>query len=57
MLVVETMGLNEIQLEASKSLIKQMIWTEYNEGIYISDRMSEETAKENESNGFVNQTA
>ena len=37
MLTIETMGLDKTQLEASKSLIKQFIWSVYNEGISVSE--------------------
>lgn len=36
MLIIEGMGLQKGQEEAVKSLIKQEIWKEINEGIYIS---------------------
>lgn len=56
MLVVESLGLNENQLEASKSLIKQFIWLEFNEGIYISPEIEEANAKANEKAGVYNIT-
>lgn len=56
MLIIETMGLNENQLEASKSIIKQSIWSEFNEGVYISDKISELNQKENEKEGYYNIT-
>lgn len=56
MLVIESLGLNENQLEASKSLIKQFIWSEFNEGIYISPEMQEKAVQENEKLGFANIT-
>lgn len=54
MLIIETMGLNESQLNASKSLIKQMIWQQFNDGMFISKEKIEEAVKENEKKGFSN---
>lgn len=56
MLVVESFGLNENQLEAGKSLIKQFIWSEFNEGIFISDKMQEENQKALAAEGLMNIT-
>ena len=56
MLVIEALGLNENQLEATKSLIKQFIWSEFNEGIYISDKMQKLAVEENAKEGFANIT-
>jgi hypothetical protein len=56
MLIVETMGLEKRQEESAKSLIKQEIWKEFNEGIYISGAMQEANYKANEKEGFVNLT-
>lgn len=36
MLIVETMGLEKGQEESAKSLIKQIVWTEFNESYDIS---------------------
>lgn len=54
MLVVESLGLDETQLMASKSLIKQFIWSEFNEGIYISKEIQEKAVADNEKNGYRN---
>lgn len=56
MLVVESLGLNENQLEASKSLIKQFIWFEFNEGIWLTPEGEEANRKELEKQGVVNVT-
>lgn len=56
MLVVESLGLNENQLEASKSLIKQFIWSEFNEGIYITPEAEEFNQKDLEKQGVRNVT-
>lgn len=56
MLIVETMGLEKQQEESAKSLIKQSIWSEFNEGIFISKEMQKSVYDDNEKNGFVNQT-
>lgn len=56
MLMVESFGLNENQLEAGKSLIKQFIWSEFNAGIYISPEIEEANAKANEKAGVYNIT-
>lgn len=56
MLIVETMGLNDRQEKSAKSLMKQEIWKEFNEGIYISGAMQEENYKANEKEGFANLT-
>lgn len=54
MLIIETIGLQKNQEESAKSLIKQSIWTEFNEGIFISKDMCEKAIKENEKEGFQN---
>lgn len=56
MLVVESFGLNENQLEAGKSLIKQFIWSEFNEGIYITPASEEFNQQELEKEGVRNIT-
>jgi len=56
MLTVETMGLQVNQEKSAKSLIKQAIWSEFNEGLYISGEMIEAVYKDNEKNGFKNLT-
>jgi hypothetical protein len=56
MLVVESFGLNENQLEAGKSLIKQFIWSEFNEGIYISEEMTMKNQAALEKEGILNIT-
>jgi hypothetical protein len=56
LLIVETMGLNASQEKSAKSLIKQSIWLEFNEGTYISPGMIKKVGEENESKGFVNLT-
>lgn len=56
MLVVESLGLNENQLEASKSLIKQFIWTEFNEGIWLTPEGEKANQEELEKQGVVNVT-
>lgn len=56
MLVVESFGLNENQLEAGKSLIKQFIWTEFNEGIYLTPEGEKANADEMEKQGLINIT-
>lgn len=56
MLVVESLGLNESQLEASKSLIKQFIWTEFNEGIWLTPEGEKANQEELEKQGVVNVT-
>ena len=54
MLVVESFGLNENQLEAGKSLIKQFIWTEFNEGIYLTPEGEQANQEELGKQGIVN---
>lgn len=56
MLVIETMASNENQLEAAKSLIKQFIWSEFNEGIYITPEAEEFNQRELEKQGVMNIT-
>ncbi len=56
MLVIESLGLNESQLEASKSLIKQFIWSEFNEGIFISPEIEKLNTEKNEKDGLYNVT-
>jgi len=56
MLIVETMGLQEGQEKSFKSLLKQEIWKEFNEGIYISDEVQEINFKKNEKDGYFNLT-
>lgn len=56
MLIVETMGLEKKQEESAKSLIKQSVWTEFNEGMYISHPMIEKVDAENLKNGYKNMT-
>lgn len=56
MLIIETMGLEEKQEKSVKSLMKQEIWKEFNEGIYISPEVQEVNFKANEKEGFVNLT-
>ena len=56
LLIVETMGLNASQEKSAKSLIKQSIWLEFNEGMFVSQPMIEKVIAENESKGFVNLT-
>ena len=56
MLIVETMGLQKNQEESAKSLIKQSIWVEFNEGIYISPEMVEKAVADNEKSGYINIT-
>lgn len=54
MLIVETMGLNESQEASAKSLIKQSIWSEFNEGIYIGHKAEMFNHDENAKDGIVN---
>jgi hypothetical protein len=56
MLIVETMGLELNQEQSAKSLIKQSIWVEFNEGIYISPEVQQINAKKNEKDGIYNLT-
>lgn len=56
MLTIETMGLQPNQEKSAKSLIKQAIWNEFNEGVYISGAMIEAAYKDNEKHGFANIT-
>lgn len=56
MLVVESFGLNENQLEAGKSLIKQFIWSEFNDGVYISPEMIQNNQDSLEKEGLSNIT-
>ena len=56
MLIVETMGLQEGQERSFKSLLKQEIWKEFNEGIYISKEVQEINFKKNEKDGYLNLT-
>ncbi len=56
MLVVESFGLNENQLEAGKSLIKQFIWSEFNEGIWLTQQGEEANQKELDKQGIANIT-
>jgi hypothetical protein len=54
MLIVETIGLGEAQETSAKSLIKQSIWNEFNEGMYISREMIEKVDAENLKAGYKN---
>lgn len=54
MLVVESFGLNENQLEAGKSLIKQFIWSEFNQGIVLLKEGEESNQKELDKQGLQN---
>lgn len=54
MLVVESFGLNENQLEAGKSLIKQFIWSEFNQGIVLLKEGEEANQKELDKQGLQN---
>lgn len=56
MLIVETMGLEKTQEESAKSLIKQSIWSEFNEGMFISKKQIDIADKENQKEGFINRT-
>lgn len=56
MLVVESLGLNENQLEASKSLIKQFIWSEFNDGIWLTPEGDSANQGELEKQGVLNVT-
>lgn len=56
MLIIETMGLQSGQEKSVKSLMKQEIWKEFNEGIYISGVMQDENYIANDKEGFVNLT-
>lgn len=56
MLLVESMGLTESQLEASKSLIKQFIWTEFNSSIYLTEEGEKANERELDKQGLSNLT-
>lgn len=56
MLIVESLGLNENQLEAAKSLIKQFIWSEFNEGIWLTPEGDSANKAELEKQGLQNLT-